>query len=463
MQSLTILHSNDIHGMVEGLARITTLVERTRAEQPDVPVVYVDGGDIEETARYISNVTSGVAMHRLLSAAGCEAASVGNGGIMRYGPQILRQYAESATYPLLLANIQTAEGEPLPGTAPALLMEVESLRIGFIGMTASMFGVYEKFFGLRALPEAPLARELASQLRAQGASIVILLSHLGLDDDRKLAQEVQGDINIIIGAHSHHLLPDGERVGNVLIAQVGMFAEYLGRLDLTWDEGQVKIERVAAIPITDDIVPSPRVMDELQSIEREVVPFLNEIVGELGQPLDFATDRECGTANLVADMLRERMNADIGVITASVGIHESLAAGQLTRKTLWDACPSSANPAVAAMTGAQLTALMQKGLDAEFARDMPRAMRGYERGLMHISGAVIRDGCIQFDGQPIEPERVYRVAATDWEFSDNAGDYVDSAWQLQPSYDIPVIIREALEEYLQLHRPVRVTTGRLGP
>lgn len=464
MQALTILHSNDIHGRIEGLARIATLVERIRAEQPDAPVLYVDGGDIEETARYISNVTSGVAMHRLLSVAGCEAAAVGNGGFIRYGSPILRKYAEAASYPLLLANIQTAEGEPLPGTAPALLMEVESLRIGFIGLTANIFNIYEEFFGLRAMPEAPLTRELAAQLREQGANIIILLSHLGLDEDRKLAQEVQDDIDIIIGSHSHHVLSEGERVGDVLIAQAGEFAEYLGRLDMTWDEGRLNIERVSAIPITDDIVPSPRVMDELRTVEREVVPFLNEIVGELAQPLDYTTDRECGTANLVADMLRERMNANIGVVVASVGILKSLPAGQLTRKTLWDACPSPANPGVVNMTGAQLTALMRKGLDAEFARDMPRAMRGDERGLMHISGAVIRDGRILFNSQPIEPERVYRVAATDWELGvAESGDYADPAWQLRPTYDIPVIIREALEEYLQLHRPVRVTMGRLGP
>ena len=93
MQSLIILHSNDIHGRIEGLARIATLVEQVRMENPDIPVLYVDGGDIEETAEYISNVTRGVAMHRLLSVAGCQVAAVGNGGILRYGPQLLEEYA----------------------------------------------------------------------------------------------------------------------------------------------------------------------------------------------------------------------------------------------------------------------------------------------------------------------------------------------------------------------------------
>src|SRR5579859_8130049 len=107
MQSLIILHSNDIHGRIAGLARIATLVEQVRAEHFGIPVLYIDGGDIEETAEYISNVTRGVAMHRLLSAAGCEVATVGNGGIERYGPQIVEDYARVARYPLFHENVRT--------------------------------------------------------------------------------------------------------------------------------------------------------------------------------------------------------------------------------------------------------------------------------------------------------------------------------------------------------------------
>jgi len=76
---LTILHTNDIHGRVDGLARIATLVERIRAETPHA-VLFLDAGDVEETTNRLSNITKGAAMHRLLGAAGCDAATVGNAG-----------------------------------------------------------------------------------------------------------------------------------------------------------------------------------------------------------------------------------------------------------------------------------------------------------------------------------------------------------------------------------------------
>ncbi len=55
MQSLIILHTNDIHGRIEGLARIATLVEQTRAENPGIPVLYFDLGDIEDNSIRLSS------------------------------------------------------------------------------------------------------------------------------------------------------------------------------------------------------------------------------------------------------------------------------------------------------------------------------------------------------------------------------------------------------------------------
>jgi hypothetical protein len=72
----------------------------------------------------------------------------------------------------------------------------------------------------------------------------------------------------------------------------------------------------------------------------------------------------------------------------------------------------------------------------------------------------VRDGRVLVGGQPVEPEREYRVAGSDFEFEAIWG-YADPDWNLQPSYDVPTILREALEEYLVTHSPVRAESGRL--
>ncbi len=460
MQHFVILHTNDIHGRVEGLTRIATLIKQIRTSNPDVPVIYFDAGDIEDSSARLSNLTKGVAMYRLLNVSGCDAAAVGNGGIVRYGYQMLPEYAKVARYPLLLANLLTVDEKLVSGVQPTALFNLGSLRLGVIGVTSDMMGFYNDF-SLQTPPVLPIIKELASQLRQDGANVVVLLSHLGLDVDREIAVELQQDVSLIIGAHTHNLLPDGERVGCVLIAQAGEYANYLGRLDLALDENkkQLLVEHVSVLPITEAIQPAASVLEEADVIEVEIASYLGETVGELAEVLDYASDRECGSANLMADMLRERMHADVGIVTAGAAFTGPLPAGPLQRVTLWDVCSGPGNPGVVAMTGAQLADVIKRGLDSEFAKECPKPLRGQPRGFMHLSGATINGKQLFIGDKPIELERVYRVAGSDWEL-DSYGGYVDPAWNLKPSYDLPIILREALEDYLKAHNPMHIEIGR---
>ena len=459
MQRFIILHSNDIHGRIEGLARIATLIDEIRAANPAVPVIYLDGGDSEETSRRLSNLTKGVAMHHLLSAAGCAAAAVGNAGLPRYGVEVLAEYAAAASYPLLLANLRLDDGAPLPGAQPVVTLAVGDLRLGVIGLTADI-DTYSQFFGLSVWPALPLVRDLAAALRQDGADAVMVLSHMGLPADRELAAGLQDDVSLILGAHTHDLLPEGEWVGTVLVAQAGEYAEHLGRIDLAWDGEQLSVESVRVLPVPETTAPSAPVMAVAAAQEAAAEHFLEEMIGELAAPLDWAADRECGVGNFMADVLRERMGADVGLLSVGQAFSGPLPGGPLPRVALWDVCASPANPGVADLTGAQLLALVARGVDPAFAAEQPRPLRGQARGWLHLSGATVRAGRLLVGGVPVDPQRVYRVAATDWEL-DPYGGYHDESWDLHPRYDIPTILREAAEAYLAAHRPLLVAMGRI--
>jgi 2',3'-cyclic-nucleotide 2'-phosphodiesterase (5'-nucleotidase family) len=457
MQPLIILHTNDIHGRIEGLARVATLVERLRAEAPGTPVLYFDGGDVEESSVRLSNVTKGAAMHRLLSAAGCDAAAVGNAAAMSYGPQSLVPIADAARYPLLLANLRTPDGAPVAGVQPTALLDLGPLRLGLIGLTAGMWNFYEQTYGL-VMPETlPLVHELAAALRQDGADAVIVLSHMGLPDDRELAAGLV-DIPLVIGAHTHDLLPEGERVGDTLVVQAGQYAEHLGRVDLSWDGERLAATGATVLPVTPDIPPSPRVLAEVESAEADAEVSLAEIIGELARPLDFALNRECGVGTLAAEVLRERMGADVGVAALGAAFSGPLPAGPLSRGALWDVCFFPTNPGVATLSGMQLATVVARGTDPAFALDRPRQLRGQARGLLHLSGATTQEGRLLVGGQPVEPEREYRVAGTDWELEPYGG-YVEEGWGLQPRYEMPTILREAVEEYIARRSPVELTSG----
>lgn len=420
---LTILHTNDIHGRQERIAQIATLVERER-EAADHTVLYLDAGDVEETTNRLSNLTKGTAMHRLLGRAGCDAAAVGNACWLRYGPAVLAEHACAADYPLLLANLA-----PVEGPVPTVLLG----GVGMLGLTASFadFFAGDIDWGFAPLPEVERARGLARELRAAGATLVVVLSHLGLGegynsaiDDRGLALALQGEVDLIVGAHSHDLLPDGEWVGSVLIAQAGCYGDHIGRIEIEGDRLTASVDRVP-----NDAPLHPAVLAEAELIESEVCALLDERIGVLDTPLD---------GQWIADMLRDRMDAEVGLVAAGQAlVVDALPAGPLTRGALWEACVSPANPGVASISGEVLARMVARGNDPAFAAETPRPLRGRPRGRLHVSGPA-----------SFEPTREYVVAGTDWEL-EHYGGLVEREWGLKARYDFPTIVREAIEEHLR--------------
>jgi 2',3'-cyclic-nucleotide 2'-phosphodiesterase (5'-nucleotidase family) len=419
---VTILHTNDIHGRVEGLARVATLVERVREETPH-RVIYVDAGDVEETTTRLSNLTKGVAMHRLLSAAGCEVAAVGNAAWLRYGPQVIADHARAASYPLLLANLA-----PIDGVHSTAVID----GVGFVGVTDPFYNFLENgLYGIEVSDEVEAVRRGAHELREQGAELVICLSHLGYAIDAasypsaldpQLAERVQGEVDLIVGAHTHHLLPDGDRVGSVTIAQAGSFAEHLGRVDVI--DGEI---RASTIAVGEDVPQHPAVLAAMAEAEADLDASLDEVLAELEAPLD---------GQWVAEMLRDRMGAEVGLATSAVVLDAALPPGPLRRRELWEVCHSTANPAVVELTGAQLAHMIERGNDAEFQQTTDNPLRGRPRGPLHVAGI-----------DTVDPNRTYVVAATDYEL-ERYGRLVQDDWQLSIRYDFPTIIREAIEERL---------------
>lgn len=415
---LTILHTNDIHGRQERIAQIATIVRREK-ERADHPVLYLDAGDVEETRNRLSNLTKGVAMHRLLAHTGCDAHTVGNSCWLRYGPAVLTEHVRVSSYPHLLANFGGVVG-PVPS--------VRIGEVGIFGLTAPFVQFSEDVdWGFERLDILETAHTVAQELRADGAELVVLLSHLGLEvppepwDDRRLAPELQGEVDLIIGAHTHDLLPEGEWIGDVLVAQAGDFGEHIGRIEIDGDSIVASVE-----PVPDDTPPDPAIAAEAARIEAELAVFLAEPLGELDAPLD---------AVFTAEVLRLRAGADVGLFTDGQVI-DIVPPGPITRGALWEASDSPANPGVAALTGEQLLDMLARGNEETFRSETPNPLRGRPRGRLVVTGA------------EIVPGREYLVASTDWELAPYGG-YVLEEWNVRVTYEFPTIVREAIEEHLR--------------
>ncbi|HEX2980652.1 MAG TPA: 5'-nucleotidase C-terminal domain-containing protein, partial [Anaerolineaceae bacterium] len=275
-------------------------------------------------------------------------------------------------------------------------------------------------------------------------------------------------IDVIIGGHSHTLLPEGEWVDGVLIAQTGQYAENLGRVDLVIDTetGAVLSKSAVVIPIPADTQPDPAVLAAIQSAETEARELLDKPIVEITERLGLDHFAECAIANLGADALLDRMHAEVALLTSGL-FNQPLEAGTLTLGALDAACFTTANPQLSLVRGEQLLAGLEHGLDPDFMQQRLKMFRGAPVGMPVIAGMVVeyapsaetgqrvRRAWVQ--GQALEPQRLYRIAHTDAEVHRENSEYgyldLDEGQVLK--VEVPTILREAIEDYMRAHAPVR--------
>ncbi|MBI3161412.1 MAG: bifunctional metallophosphatase/5'-nucleotidase [Chloroflexi bacterium] len=455
---LVILHTNDIHGRVSQLERIATLVRDIRSEVngENGHCLFVDAGDSEDTILLESSLTKGSAMNAILRGAGCDYAALGNAIPMRYGPQAVADLAKHFGRPLLCANFIGQDHKLAEGLEPYTIHDFGTFKLGIIGMT-DPGGGYNTFFKMNvALPDDMLPG-LIQQVRAQGAQTILLLSHLGLRDDKRVAENISG-IDLLIGGHSHDLLDPPLQISGTIVAQAGEHGKHLGRIDLTIDPANGKITHFEStlIPIDESISPDPHTQSVVESERARAQQIMSREIGILAESFDLADDRECAAGNLLADALLERVkNADFSLVLA--GHWETgLEQGALTQGQLFTAIRSTANPAWIKLTGSQIKQFVREALKPENAERKLHSLRGRSVGMPHVGGARIvngKDGFeIEYQGKIITDEETYLVAATDMEFS-NRIEYLVIPFETI-EFEVPTIVPEVLEDYIRAHTPL---------
>ncbi len=465
---LTILHTNDIHGRVPQLERVATLVREIRGEVESNGgfCLYVDAGDAEDTILLESSLTKGSAMNAILRGAGCEYAALGNAIPVRYGPQAVADLALHFGRPLLCANFFDANDELVKGLEPFAIHDFGGFKLGIIGVTDPN-KAYNTFFNMHVVPADDLLPNLVGQVRVLGAQTVLLLSHLGLRDDKRVIENI-GGIDLLIGGHSHDLLDPPLQINETILAQAGDYGRFLGRLDLTIDPASGKVTHFehALLPIEETIDPDPAAHAAVESERVRVQAIMSREVGMLSAPFELSDEKECAVGNLLADALLERVKGAQMAFALAGHWETALEKGLLTQGTLFAANRSTANPAWLKLTGSQIKQFLREALKAENAARTPHGLRGRAVGMPHIAGAIIRrNGSssgeveIEYQGRVIRDDESFLVASTDMEFADFIGYLVIPFEEIE--FEVPTIMPEVLEDYIRRHSPLSIPPTRL--
>lgn len=476
-RGLTILQINDTHGYLEphpelvwdpdgrprhvtlgGYARLATLFRRTREERPGRVVVLDNGDTLHGT--FAAVYSKGEALIGPLNALGIDAMTAH--WEFAWGPDHLRRLAARLDYPLLACNgyERVADRLVFPPTA---MLERDGLRVGVVGIAAAIIDkTMPPHFaeGMRfTLGEVELGRHVR-ELREQGADIVVVLSHLGLPQDVKLAARVPG-IDVLLSGHTHNRLQEPIRVGGTILIQSGCHGSFVGRLDLELDEGgRIAEVRHRLIPLDDTIPPDPALQAMVEDIMVPHRAMLGRVVGHTRTGLDRATMLEATMDSL---LLRAIAAAAGTRLAFSNGWRYGapIPPGPITLNDLWNIIPTNPPVSTVELTGAEIRAMLEENLERTFAADPYAQMGGYAKRCLGLDLAVKienppghRIDRAFAEGAPLDPARRYTVA------------YVTQqgvpAKYGSDRRNLPIHAIQALEEYLAAAEPGGVELAATG-
>jgi len=422
---LTILQINDVYeiGPVErgkrgGLARVATLRDRIARESPHT--VFILPGDFLSPST-MSSMFQGSQMVATLNAAGLDLATFGNHEF-DFGAEVTRERMRESRFAWVSTNVlDPATGLPFGGAAPFVLREYGGVRVAFFGLVTPDTRTLSKgASGLNFLDPIQAAKDVVARARRAKADVIVALTHQDMADDKQLAAAVPG-IDLILGAHEH--VPLDARVGRTLILKTGADAVSLGRVDVTVTTGRGgrRVEsKWELIPVTDEIPEKAEVAAVVKQYESLMAAQLDVIVGATSVPLDTRGDivrtEESAVGNLIADLMRAAMQADVALINGG-GIRGNAVrpAGPLQRRDVLTILPFANKIVKLDVTGEILRAALENGL-SQVERTAGRFPQ--VSGLRYVFDpkrpAGSRLVSVSVGGQPLDPRRGYTLATFDF-------------------------------------------------
>ncbi|MDD3437469.1 MAG: bifunctional UDP-sugar hydrolase/5'-nucleotidase [Candidatus Gastranaerophilales bacterium] len=344
----SIFYINDLHSNLTNLEKLKNASDRFDAsvKSSSTDVLKLSAGDI--------GVGRDTSFNRLAvdfqNSIGIMASAGGNHEF-DLNKKDLVEVLKGAKYKFLGLNVEIPEDNQInkelhDDIVKSYIQEENGDKYGVIGLLPFDFAMHlsdpEEYGDFNIMPPektVPLLQAEVDRMKAQGVNKIILLSHVGYQDDFKLAQAVEG-LDIIIGGHNHDLIIGVQEGKNLfyskktgeptVIVQAGRNGDYFGVLNLEFDEnGVIKDVQNNVSPtvdfsrslvmkqITDSILGKPEVIGTIKSSPKHRHTLVDENPG----------------VNFIADAEKSELGVDIVLINAG-NIRSSIEAGPLTNRDL---------------------------------------------------------------------------------------------------------------------------------
>lgn len=462
----SIFYINDFHGKSINVERTITASQAfDRQISPNTDILKLSSGDIQLGEPVDPNRVMVEAQNIM----GIMATAMGN---HEYDtPDHIKELIPHMGYKLLACNINVNPENPLyDKVQKSYIQEVNGTKYGIIGVTpVDLFSriKHGKIFDELQVDNIDSTikdvQQEVDNLKKQGVNRIILLSHVGFGYDQRIARETDG-IDIILGGHSHELIPDikyGVNLFNsksgepVVITQAGRDGRYFGVLNIDWDRNGLIKKIQNNVTSTRTFNRNPIVRAWFENIVGK--PHVVGVINSAPPPLAHDSIEPSGHANFMCDCIKEELDTDI-VLFGSATIRGYFEPGKLDTRWLEDISPFKNKMVIANYSEKEI-------VDALKVSAASMVSINNKPGIVHVAGlkyAISKGGelvsasYIDKSGKetPIDiknprTDKFYKTALTDYYCQGHDGFSMLKKYDQAQKFDFDVT--KCIENYFKRH------------
>ncbi len=411
-----------VYGKVGGFAHLATLVKRIKANRPGA--LLLDGGDTWQGSG-VAMWTKGQDMIDAAKALGVDLMTLH--WECTYGQERVEEVAKSdfaGKIEIVAQNIKTADfGDAV--FKPYSLRDVNGVKVAVIGqafpytpIANPRYMVADWTFGI----QEDNMQKTVDAARGDGAQVVVVLSHNGMDVDLKMASRISG-VDAIFGGHTHDGMPRPTLVANpggkTIVMNAGSNGKFLGVLDLDVRNGKVADFRYKLLPVFANLLPADPTMQAL--VQKARAPFeaaLSEKLA-LSEGLLYRRGNFNGSFDqLILNALIQEKNAEIAFSPGFRWGTTILPGEAITMENVLDQTAITyPHVTLTEMTGAQIKEILEDVCDNLFNPD-PYYQQGGDMvrvgGMTYACDPTAAMGAridqMTLNGKAIEAGKTYKVA-----------------------------------------------------
>ncbi|MBQ8488301.1 MAG: bifunctional metallophosphatase/5'-nucleotidase [Pseudobutyrivibrio sp.] len=490
-----ILHTNDVHGALDGYAQAAALKYEFKARGAEV--ILADAGDFSQGSPYVSTTKGGDAIS-MMNYSGYDVVTLGNHEL-DYGYEQLKKNLSRAWFKTICADVLDKDGNPILDPTYEYT-SASGVKIGFFGMETpeTQTKVNPALIkGIKFLSKSELytcAQQQVNKLKADGCDVIVCLSHLGVDEESAADGHRSVDmyahttgIDIILDGHSHTVMTAG--LNGEPIQSTGTKFENIGMVVI--DNATKKIESNYLIKVDDGVVKAPVVEAIAKNITDRVdaeydVVFAQSDIELNGKKDPGVRTEETNLGDLITDALKWSVLKEGGLkvkedhviaVTNGGGIRASIKAGGVTKKDLNTVLPFGNTISVVYISGADLLEALEASTFStpgaiggfpqvsgiKFTVDTTKPFAkgdAYPESTYYKPAAINRVTIDSVNGKPFSLTDKYAVVTNN--FCAAGGDTYFVFGNASENFDTGIVMDEAVMDYVQTKLGGKITDKDYG-